>query len=326
MKKTLLVVCLVMAMVAAMAGIAAAEGWYTGFEPTHYNFSLTTEGCAGCHVTHTAEAKYLLIAGPSQTDFCYVCHATLLASPYDVEKGEIRGNDATTRNSTAGGFNLVPQNVFAATSIHNVEPVGSVAVNTYAVADIPGTTLGAELNFRCGSCHDPHAGDKPNDRLLRDTIGGVTVSTVNFVYDGSTLLVTDYAFNQAANTGLNDWCGLCHGKFDVGDDAGKTPNGGRYRHAMGVAVDPTRTTLDNYLGVKNAAANAANNYLNCLTCHYAHGSDKAKMETYTSWERDGGVNYTETDSTLLRMDKRGVCYDCHGAAADNLESYGQVNS
>jgi len=336
MKKSVLVLLAVAAMVLMMSGVAYAEGWYTQFEPTHYNFSLTTEGCAGCHVTHVASAKYLLKQGPSQTDFCYMCHSSNLASPYDVERGLIlKVDNSGTTASTAGAFNLNGTNAFVATSIHNVEPIGTPASADFAANDIPGNITGNPLTggFRCGSCHDPHAGDKYNDRLLRTTpisgagtVGDTQATAVNFVYDSATNVVTDYAADATALTNLNNWCGTCHNKFNVGDNGAKTMSNGKYRHAMGVAVDPTKTTLDAYLGVKDVAAANNKNFLNCLSCHYAHGSDKAKMDTYTIWDRDITGTFTETDSTLLRMDKRGVCFDCHGAAANNTEAVGQANS
>lgn len=351
MRKMLMVLVALSAMVFMMGGVAFAEGWATGdYEPTHYNFSLTTEGCAGCHVTHVADAKFLLNKGPSQTDFCYGCHQSFLASPYDVEKGRIKPvgavkNGTVYNASTAGGFNFLAGNQFLATSIHNVETPGVAASGDFDAARIPGvinTTNPLTGGFRCGSCHDPHAGDKFNDRLLRvtpitggGTVGDAAGTAVDFVYNTTTLVVSDYGSSQTALNNLNNWCGTCHNRFNVGDNAGRNLNNGKYRHAMGVAVDPTKTTLDAYLGVKSADNLAYNNknYINCLTCHYAHGSDKAKMDTYTSWKRDfastdtdGSGNFTETDSTLLRMDKRGVCFDCHGAAANNVEAFGQTNN
>ncbi len=348
MRKTVLVMLTLSIMVFMMGGVAYAEGWANGvFEPTHYNCSLTTEGCAGCHITHVANAKFLLNQGPSQTDFCYGCHASNLASPYNVEDGIILATDGvTTNNSTAGGFDLVAGGTFTATSKHNVEVPGTAAVGDFEAARIPGvinTTNALTGGFRCGSCHDPHAGDKPNDRLLRVTpitgggsVGTSTATAVDFVYTAATLVVSDYGSDQSHLNNLNSWCGTCHNRFNVADNGGRTMNNGKYRHAMGVAVDPTvmqTTTLKPYLGVKNGVATTTNNFINCLTCHYAHGSNKAKMNIYKSWQRDfastdtdGSGNFVETDSTLLRMDKRGVCYDCHGAGANNLEAVGQTNN
>ena len=109
MKKVIITLVLTVVYVLAFAGIAFAANFPAPFTKTHYGFSASTEGCAGCHVTHTATAAKLLRTGNTQTGFCYMCHGPNSAgSPYDVEQGLITGFDAVNRPSPAGAFDFLP--------------------------------------------------------------------------------------------------------------------------------------------------------------------------------------------------------------------------
>ena len=51
----------------------------------------------------------------------------------------------------------------------------------------------------------------------------------------------------------------------------------------------------------------------CITCHLSHGSP-ALMSTLITDQTSPGINQGGTpkmDSTLLRIDQRGVCQACH---------------
>lgn len=334
MRKMLLIVLVATVAVLMFSGSAFAQNFYSdGFTKTHYGFTTAAEGCAGCHVTHTATVAKLLKFGATQTDFCYYCHDNITSSPYDVESGRTLGNDPDGAGpgvpgvsaSTAGFFGISGSSYYGGggtmTSRHAVEnrtTPGAALANTA----IPGnsTSNGFTGGFKCGSCHDPHAGDKANDRLLKSYIWeGQTAlaTTVDFVYNGTSLIVSDYAPTASARDAINGYCALCHGKFNVGDNGAKTLNNTKYRHAIGVQVAKNTTQLP--LGNKDNANDAVDkNQLLCLTCHYAHGTNKAALSAaYNSWSTDEG---TFSGSVLLRLDKRGVCYDCHGAAEKNLEA------
>ena len=339
MKKALILVAVTAIAVFMFSGTALALNFYSdSYTQTHYGFTISTEGCAGCHVTHTASVAKLLKTGNTQTDFCYDCHASVAASPYDVELGKTQSNGGGAINaSTAGFFGFAGGAYFggggANTSRHMVENRTTPGVDL-AATGIPGnsTGLGFAGGFKCGTCHDVHAGDAPNDRLLKAKIWDSQTplaTTIDFVYDGNTLLVTDYAATTNARDAINGYCGLCHGKFNVGNDGAKALNNSKYRHAIGIQVTAATTTLP--LGNKVGTNNAGDNQLLCLTCHYAHGTNKAGNVTYKTWPLDtgdtwNGGNAGNYGSVLLRMDKRGVCYDCHGAASKNLEAYGQSNT
>ena len=93
----------------------------------------------------------------------------------------------------------------------------------------------------------------------------------------------------------------------------------KYRHAMGIRVAAGSTTLP--LANTQPTDNPGENLLVCLTCHFAHGTDKTTSPT--AWHRDDGSSpATGSGSALLRMNNRDVCYNCHGAAVKNLEATG----
>ncbi len=333
MKKYIVIITVVAIALFMFSGVAFAENRFSdNFPKTHYGFSTSAEGCAGCHVIHTATVAKLLKTGQTQTDFCYSCHRSTAYAPYDVERGRIMGNDNVSdgiNQSFAGAFGFEGNDYYnggAITSRHQVE--GPTYTVVYAATGIPGNlATNADWNFnngfKCASCHDPHAGDKANDRLLRSSILGWTAgstvsSTIDFVYDPDTLVTTSYADDVAGATAINEFCGLCHGKFNVADDGAKSLQDGKYRHAMGVPVASGSTTLP--VGVSGASS-ANTNLVLCLTCHYPHGSDAAPVSAgYNNWDTDEG---TFSGSVLLRKDKRDVCYDCHGAAEKNTEAFGQ---
>jgi predicted CXXCH cytochrome family protein len=319
MRKLVTIFSLTALIIFTFTASAFALNYTTTFTPTHYGFAEYSEACASCHVTHSASAASLLLYGDTQTAFCYLCHGeTSGGSPYDVEKGVITGNDAVDRASTSGAFDFDSLD-YDGTSRHDVEDTITPGSDLASVA-IPGnsTTNGLVGGLRCVSCHDPHAGDASNSRLLRTVIwsGQTAVNTVDFVYDPDQLLVTDYK-----NTAINDYCSLCHGKFNVSNDGAKILNNGKYRHAMGVRVAAGSTTLP--LANTQPTDNPGENLLVCLTCHVAHGTDAVMNYTYATWNRDAGSSpATGTGSVLLRMSERDVCYNCHDAAAKNLEATG----
>ncbi|TLN14704.1 hypothetical protein FDZ74_08890, partial [bacterium] len=287
MKRMLLILTCALAAVFMLAGVAFAESWWTTYPQTHYAFSLASEGCAGCHVTHTASAKKLLKTGPTQTAFCYTCHGDTNNSPYDVDTGTIRGNGGQLNPSRAGKFAYVSGSV---TSRHDV---GSTSVDSTAIAwnMIPGNgnnSGGFTNGFKCGSCHDVHAGDGPSsDRLLKVKVwdNQQPIYIAEFVYNTSTLEVMKYGTDQGTSDAINAYCGLCHNRFNLGDNAAKTVVNATYqtvsgvtyyRHALGVSIaQGTSPSLTVYLGNYDTTSGAGKNVVLCLTCHYAHGTTKA---------------------------------------------------
>ncbi|TDA67752.1 MAG: hypothetical protein D9V47_09555 [Clostridia bacterium] len=318
--KLLLVVALAAVFVLALAAPAMAT--------THGNYSTTTDACAGCHVAHAAQAPKLLKVGPTQTEFCYLCHGQgTTAAPYDIQYGLTSG-DPTNVNSTAGGFEKLGGSGGATvTSRHTVwgydadanGAAGSWSGEATKTLTVPGGTQNLTGNgLVCGSCHNPHAGGTgaPNPRLLRTTILGSSNLTVEFTLEPTGVTdgyqVTEYVSGSTA------WCGACHDKFDKPDNSGHelTEGDTMYRHAMDMAATlPGGADGTIASGTPLETHSTDPDKVACLTCHRAHGTTATVSGYALSWPRDNGG--TGTTSALLRMQNRGVCYNCHGAAEYN---------
>lgn len=123
--------------------------------------------------------------------------------------------------------------------------------------------------------------------------------------------------------GISGWCVACHAHYTTDSEYiaptydPQTGNyiwksGWRHRHNisgayMGRYNDYTghhvTTTLPLDQATRTTSQDAPGNYLNCLTCHRAHG---------TAVEVSGDAFIAPSnDSALLRLPNRGVCEDCH---------------
>lgn len=339
---------LVLLMTGSIA-MAADQPYY------HGDFATDTTGCAKCHVTHAGDAAALLIAGPTQTDFCYYCHDNLLASPYDVYTGQIATStgvmpsiaggfdrtydfDTKTYDETGGG---VDTNYLSVSSVHGVETLDNDDWTDGSL--IPGGTNNLTGNFRCGSCHDPHAGGTypaagVMPRLLKAALPASTEDPAN--YQDWTFSSIDHAmitgFKTKVLTGYGDyagvWCAGCHDLFNqTAQGAGQNPvdvNGkDKYMHRMNFTIDNDANGVDAIQNAKlEKVALSVGNKLTCLTCHRAHGT-ASTVTTGTVWNRAreyknsiGGTSDTSISTVLLREENRDVCYDCHGAATANRPS------
>ncbi|RPF42483.1 putative CXXCH cytochrome family protein [Thermodesulfitimonas autotrophica] len=364
---------LVAALACCLAFAAPAFAW------THGQFSATTDACAGCHVAHAAQALNLLKAGPTQTEFCFLCHGDGgTSAPYDVKNGYTEvtvGTDTYQYPSTGGGFDYQltftdsndnglfdlgePTASAAITSRHTVwgynhddkNTAGSWAGESAKIFSVPGgTNTFTGSGFVCGSCHDPHDGGttpdtngyvkgsatSPNPRLLRRTItvGTATYSGLYVEFKLDTVGKFTYG-NPSVDSGVyrvseyidgsTGWCGACHNKFNIVDaDAGSTKDAwGMYRHGMDLRAtlpSGSKGTIDvgTPLEKNYDYAGGSDPQVACLTCHKAHSTTATVAGWALSWPRSEGG--TSTTSALLRMNNRGVCYNCHGAAQYNTNS------
>jgi len=134
--------------------------------------------------------------------------------------------------------------------------------------------------------------------------------------------------------GMTGWCIGCHTVYATETSTYQAADGyafmPRHRHPMNVqlstfagprslVVTDNPLPLDHAVSEAGATANQSSDWIECLTCHNAHGSSKVM----TGWAnvadpandltKDtgiGGVPPT-SDSALLKMDNRGVCEACH---------------
>lgn len=366
MKKVLLITLTALLMVMLASSVAMAiEPYY------HGDFATDSTGCAKCHVTHAGFAKALLISGPTQTQFCYYCHNGVSKSPYDVENGKI-DTAGGLMPSLAGGFGRSfnfddaantydidagtgggdDANFIASTSKHGVESYDS---NDWAtggtLALIPGATTNQTDAFRCGSCHNPHAGGTypiPNaaantrmPRLLKDNLFGVNFDPANHgdwsftVLEGAGTTDTAVTVVQEYGQNVGVWCAGCHDLFNqTAHDAGQaavnnagTGGTNKYMHRMNFQLTNPGDIKAGHnviqkLALSNNIGTGVNNYLTCLTCHRAHGTASVSTLAFdraTNYKKGTGAaaGNTQTSSVLLRETNRDVCYNCHLDATKN---------
>ena len=292
----------------------------------HGNYTSNTALCAACHLTHTAPNAHLIAftlgAGTNLIyKTCTYCHnGGAAASKYDEVDGQIK--DGTNSWATLGGgfqnmATLAGANTYAATiavtSKHKVDLVDGTLVNT------PGGNTNAigRIELTCDSCHDPHG--TSNSRQLKTSFKNLNPDNSTFTTvdtSGVTIAITTPLQNETAtyNNSISNFCGGCHVDYKQSTaGSGSAPSGtyapAKYRHR--VAENGTimlASGASGYNATFLAIPTSTGGDVVCNTCHYAHGTTAAVAPgTYA-----GG-------STLLRMDERGVCQNCHNKTPDSIK-------
>jgi predicted CXXCH cytochrome family protein len=287
--------------------------------PHHQGASATTDGCSGCHRAHTAQAQHLLV-NPSQTSLCYTCHGTNgLGATTDVQDG-VQYNPVTlTQQVTAvrgttiagglrgGGFDNAVINSAPAT---NADPIGVLGapVPTTSRHDVGGPAgtawgngainsgAGTGVALNCGSCHDPHGNG--SYRILQPTPEGLggPVAIADVANNTYAYRTTDYWQPGDPNAtqyfdNVTAWCATCHTRYNAPAGSGHTTSGDAiftFRHATTVNLNTP-----------------------CIKCHVSHGSNATMGTNSQAVPWPGTSTPRGFDSSLLRINNRGVCEKCH---------------
>ena len=336
MRNLLLVTAIGVALLVLLAtGTALANGG------PHGSYTPTSDGCAGCHRAHTGAAPGLLIN--TNTALCLTCHGTAASgSVLNVSDGLYEGTTQGTLNAgmNGGGFTNAKQDTGltgtatsgAATSLHSVQGLTdySATATMWGAGAIDGVapgTSGIAFDLYCSSCHDPHG--STNYRMLKTSVNGVAVTVADT--DSAAKNYTTGTYYKAAAAGqweISTFCSACHTRYMVSTgNSGGTASGDyifSYRHRIDApsgAVDNGKTyTFPGGMSLPVSSVNGGtptsspdNRSMVCLTCHYVHGS-KATMGTNSGavpWPGGGTSPNGNARSSLLRLDNRGVCENCH---------------
>jgi cytochrome c553 len=194
----------------------------------------------------------------------------------------------------------------ATTSKHDVDGVARTAWGRGDISAI--ANAGTSVTLTCGSCHDPHGNGQY--RILKPTPEGAysgayagppTVAAMSniAIADGTawTYTTTNYwapadATATEYNTKVSSWCASCHTRYLAGSGAGSTSSTDavfNYRHRTNGSTGTTA----------------------CVVCHVSHGSNAAMGTNSQAVPLPGATLGRGTDSSLLRVDNRGVCQQCH---------------
>jgi hypothetical protein len=253
------------------------------------------------------------------SSLCESCHGvTGTGADTNVWDGVYLSRDAVTENPVegvvnrglrGGGFVNARMNTSFANSAASLPATSSHTFN-----DSPGmmwgngaigSGAGTSVALGCGNCHNPHGSAGPNGaatfRILRQIPLGSGAATGVNIAD-----VTAKTYTVASTTGnywaesyatqeipLTQWCILCHTRYLATTGAETT--------ASGDAIFKYRHRSDGSDGVT------------CMDCHVAHGSS-ALMGTNSgavAWPDNSTTPSGNARSSLLRLDNRGVCVQCH---------------
>jgi predicted CXXCH cytochrome family protein len=319
MRKISLILALSLVLVLAVSAVAMAAT-----NGPHGNFTTNTGACASCHTTHTAASSKLIaftLGAGTQNDTyktCTYCHNSGAASSkYDEVNGQIK--DGTNLWSTLGGgfqnmATIEGANTYATTaavtSKHGIDATNGTLVS------IPGgnTNVAGKMELKCSSCHDPHG--TTNSRQLKTSISRLNTDNVSYTVvdtSGVNITVSNQLLNETAtyNNTFSNFCGACHYDYmQSTSGSGSTQSGtyttGLYRHRVAVNGSTMLASgASGYSATNFSLPTSTTTDVICATCHYSHGTTATvSAGTYAS------------GSTLLRMDERGVCQNCHNKTPD----------
>lgn len=285
------------------------------------------------------ERKNLNDGGTNITMDCASCHDPHGSSNYRILKDKVNGVDVggyiggldsgidpvpnpsvisnevgfptPTNGSPAGGFGLHRNYAIAAQN-----PTGVAYAPDYTearYAEPVGQVAGKGMSSWCAACHT----------MYNTTSSSGQTATYN-VSDGYFDAVRH---RHPVNVPLTTFKGPR--SLLVGSTA-VSGNTGALNDPWNLNATPSKPALDIPLehdtvteGRGNAQANNLSDYIGCLTCHRAHGTNvtmsgyaNSKFTTKPAPDSGGTTATTQgvqptMDSTLLRANNRGVCERCH---------------
>lgn len=303
MRKVTLVLGIAFALSLLIVGVASADN------AVHGNYTPTTDACAGCHRAHTGVGDPLLFAPTN--NFCFACHGTTATgADTNVQDGVMTERDGITESPAegvvgnglrGGGFSNAKMDTSLSGTATSA-PATSQHVYSATTAFIWGngsSGAGTSLaSMACVNCHDPHGTN--GYRILRPIPTGsgaivpvpVADVTPKFYTVGQ---VSYYGESYTNPTGvtLANWCATCHTRY------------------LGASSGNPRAAPFMYIHTSNSGI------VNCMSCHVAHGTS-ARMTTGTTqfsgavkWPDGSTTPNGDARSSLLRLNNRGVCEQCH---------------
>jgi predicted CXXCH cytochrome family protein len=283
------------ALAAAALGLVATASIALADAGPHGGFTVSTDGCASCHRTHTAQGTRLLNAAGTIQALCLSCHGGTSASMnpqygYELNSGvkeALRGGGFTearikTSDTTHPGEAMASgdtgQTVNSAHmkggGLNGLTPKNIIWGNTSSGAAAYGKDI-ASSPLTCSDCHDPHGNG--HYRILRSipkgsglTSGGQDLpdqstkeyTTTNYWTQYSSANMADEPWTAAE---MSNWCSTCHTLYNSSSSSDASESSiFKYRHKTNGVALPARAT----------APYPSDSFpVQCLQCHVSHGSN-----------------------------------------------------
>lgn len=306
---SLFLFCTILPLLLSSTGLTQSIN-ASGFHQTMWN---SPERCKLCHRTSSSKSfAFRQIA--SLSELCLSCHGNGTGANTDVEHGLFEGSGDAFGNDALGILNggafksmLQGSSNVQASSSHRL------GINTAT----PGNNAtNKKMRLSCISCHDPHVNQ--NYRWQRTASGNAKVLSNEDKF--ATKAYKSSFTSPKYRSGQTQVCVGCHDaydaqsmpvgqqirSFDAGDGRGFLT---RHHHPIQVPLSSyapkllsSTLPLDQSRGFN--VDNGPDDQLQCLTCHRAHGTISVMSGFAASVE-------PAKSSSLLRLDNRDVCQDCH---------------
>lgn len=264
---------LVVARPAQGGGVDAPSA--LGNDPAHGNYAGSTDACAVCHASHSAQGRNLLTLGGPQSDLCFTCH-------------DSAGTGASTRVQAQYTDPAAPANDPSTGSYFRHDALAAGSGHSQAQIDEFGGQ--SDRHSECGDCHDPHAATPVDSTQTANgwTVSGRAAGTSGVaVTNGAAGAAPWYAFLDGATSSLTleyQLCFKCHSGFTT-LPAKDPAHPSRWALDKGVELNPANGS---YHPIEAAGRNTST----------AMADSLAGTSPYKLW------NFT-TGSTVR-------CVNCHG--------------
>lgn len=278
----------------------------------HKNIWGSTDRCRLCHRALDGKS-FAFRQTASLSELCLSCHGNGTGAYTDVQHGLFTGPGDAFGNGAlqilnGGGFKSILQG----SSNALVSSSHDLGVNV----PILGTSINAKkMHLSCVSCHDAHANQNYRWQIAS---GNAKVASNEDKF--ATKSYKPSFTSPRYRNGQTQACLICHDAyggqmpqagqqapaFDAGDGKGILP---RYHHPVQIPLSSyTPSPLSSSLPLDQpqgfSISNKPEDEIQCLTCHRAHGTESV-MRGFAAFVNPG------KSSSLLRLDNRDVCQECH---------------
>lgn len=281
--------------------------------------------CASCHAPHGSYSSRLLHYNPAGS----AVQQPDLAAEFDAAADNSNGAFVVKDPADTTGTKTIRPWVFGSTPTTDGNVLYSTQIKVDDSAfDADGKNYNelCRVNYKTGEFVfidgtqpanvkvDVTPAVEVNLAMIDDPNNGMTKSDVP-------LQVVDMTKSYDVN--INKFCGGCHLDYNVvganaaADPTSVVPDAPKaYRHPMNVPVGNV-TGLPLYTGTDENGK--TRNYLLCVSCHYAHGTETAMMKDADG--NDAGAPDVNKSSALKRYVNMSVCWKCHReTVADTLRN------